>query len=66
MADLDVAGPGSSSLSELVLAGGVATRPGYFVLPHNDPLRFFLDLGYVESEEKLRGLDEATTPRRLA
>ena len=44
----------------------MATWPGSFILPRNDPLRFFLGLGRIESEERLRGLDRATTPRHLA
>ena len=40
----------------------MATWLGNFVFLRNDPLRFLLDLGCIESEERLRGLDGVTTP----
>ena len=53
---------GSSSSLESVLAGGVAIWLGDLVLPCEDPFRFFLDLGRIESEERLRGLGGVTSP----
>ena len=53
---------GSSSSLESVLVGGVAIWLGDLVLLREDPLRFFLDLGRIESEDKLRGLGGVTSP----
>jgi len=57
---------GSSSLSESVLAGGVAISPEDLVLPREYPLRSSLDLGHIGSEDRLRGLGGVTNPCPLA
>ena len=44
------------------MTGGVATWLGDLVLPREDPLRFFLDLGRIESDDKLWGLGGVTNP----
>ena len=54
-------GTGLSS-SESVLTGGVEIWLGDLVLPCKDPLRFFLDLGRIESEDRLQELSEVTNP----
>ena len=53
---------GSSFSSESVLAGVVAIWPGDLVLPYGEPLRFFLDLSRIESEDRLQGLGWVTNP----
>ena len=52
--------------SRYLLAGGAVTWLENKVLQRNDPLRFFLDLSHIESEERLGGLDGVTTPCHLA
>lgn len=41
-------GPSSSALT-----GGVMILPKYLILPCEDPLRFFLELGHVEGGDRL-------------
>ena len=48
--------------SESVTVGGVTIWLGDLALPREDPFRFFLDLGRMESEERLRGLGGVTNP----
>ena len=56
---------GSSSSSGSVLAGGVTIWLGDSVHPREDPLRFFLDLGRIKSEDRLRGLGGVTNPEPI-